>query len=214
MAFKIDMGMFRGSIKQIVSRFTWELSQTVFGYTAATVQNTMYGVKSVSYYGGATAVENYSGGWGAFTLGSYIIGNRGLHADPDNVLFLHEYGHYLQSQSFGPFYIQRFGIPSLFDSMRSKESKSKHPHNDHPVEQDANIRAYKYFMEHVEGYGIKNWDFDSNGIIGYDKSLPYDDSVNQTALDRTMGLSWADYVFNASIIVPTIFNNNSLWQRP
>ena len=133
MSWKIDTGLFRGNLKQILSRFTWEAPQTFLGQTIATIQNTFNGVKSISYYGGATAVETYGEKWGGFTLGNYIMGHRGLHADPDNILFQHEYGHYLQSQSFGPFYIQRCALPSLFDTFGNKR------HNNHPVEQDANI---------------------------------------------------------------------------
>ncbi len=216
MAFKIDMGLFRGSLMQLVSRFLWEYPQTVIGYDIATIQNTLYGVKSVSYYGGATAVETYAKEWGAFTLGCYIMGNRGLHADPNNTLFQHEYGHYLQSQSFGFFYIQRCGLPSLFDTMRSEDSKLKKPHKHHAVEQDANIRAYKYFHKHVKGYDIKisqsGWDLRANPINGYNKTLSYKDPINQAALGRKIGLGWADYVFGFSIFRPSIINTILLHQ--
>jgi hypothetical protein len=69
-------------------------------------------------------------------LGSYINGHRGLQADPNNSLFQHEYGHYLQSQNSGPFYLQRYALPSLIDAMGYSN------HNYHAVEQDSNIRAY------------------------------------------------------------------------
>lgn len=105
MAFKIDMGWFQGNFGQILSRFTWELPQTLFGHLGSQTENLFEGVKSVSYYGGATAVETYSAKWGGFTLGSFIIGHRGLHADPNNSLFQHEYGHYLQSRASGPLYL-------------------------------------------------------------------------------------------------------------
>lgn len=58
--------------------------------------------ENVAYYGGATVIT-YKGKFGAFTLGSFINGGRNLHADPDNALFQHEYGHYLQSQNSGLF---------------------------------------------------------------------------------------------------------------
>ncbi len=104
-------------------------------------------MKSVSYYDGATAIEHYTNKWGAFTLGSFINGEEGLQADPNNSLFQHEYGHYLQSQSVGPFYLQRYGIPSFIDAMGDSN------HDLHATEQDANIRAFKYFMEHVPDFG-------------------------------------------------------------
>ncbi len=180
MAWKIEMGLFKGDFKQIVSRFTWELPQTLLGYTVSGVHNTFDGVKSVTYYGGATAVESYSENWGGFTLGSYINGHRGLQADPNNSLFQHEYGHYLQSQSSGLFYLQRYALPSLIDAMGDSN------HKYHAVEQDANIRAYKYFMNNVDGFnatadGINypngQWHSDSNPIKGYNWCLDYNDAA-------------------------------------
>ena len=214
MSWKIDTGWFRGTPIQILSRFTWEYPQTCLGHYIATLKNTFYGVKSVSNYDGATAVETYGNDWGAYTLGSYIIGNRGLHADPDNTFFQHEYGHYLQSQSFGLFYLQRFALPSLFDTIIRKE------HNNHPVEQDANIRAFKYFHEHEEGYAIrtdnnynnKGWDMSENKILGYKSYLDYNNSANQTALNNTIGLGWLDYVLGPSVVFLGIIDSILLYQ--
>lgn len=168
-AWRIDKGLFKGNFGQIVSRFTWELPQTLAGYTASQVYNLFEGIKSVSYHGGATAVESCSGSWGAFALGSYITGENGLSADPDNWLFQHEYGHYLQSQTSGLFYLHRYAIPSLFSAANSSL------HNYHAVEQDANIRAYKYFMKHVAGFNVMDeetktypngrWYYYSNPIV-------------------------------------------------
>jgi len=212
MSWKIDMGLFKGNIKQILSRFTWEAPQTFLGHASATIQNTFNGVKSVSYYGGATAVENYGRDWGAFTLGSFVIGCRGLHADPSNPLFQHEYGHYLQSQSFGPYYLQRCAMPSFFDTLTKSE------HNKHAVEQDANIRAFKYFHDHEIGYGIKTygnsegWDMENNNINGYIVGLDYYDPINQAALQNSLGLGYADYLLGATIILPGFVDNISLHQ--
>lgn len=203
MAYKIDMGLFKGDLGQIISRFTWESPQTILGHAAADIQNTFYGVKDVSYYGGATAVETYSRNWGGFTLGSYIMGCRGLHADPYNSLFQHEYGHYLQSQSFGLFYIQRCALPSLFDCFNKDGN-----HTYHPVEQDANIRAYKYFKKHVNEYN--GWNMNKNRILGYNTSLSYDDPTNRKALQNTLNLGWADYIFgpttDPTVIAPGVIN--------
>lgn len=203
---------------QVLSHSTWEAPQTFLGYSYATIKNTFYCVKSVSYYDGATAVETYSEKWGGVTLGNYIVGNRGLYADPSNSVFQHEYGHYLQSQSFGPFYLQRCGIPSLFDTLRSDSDKAKSPHNNHPVEQDANIRAFNYFLEYEDGYGKKTlnksggWDMVSNRILGYKTGLSYDNPHNQAVLGKSLSLGWPDYVWGTSVIIPGIINNISLHQ--
>jgi hypothetical protein len=124
----------------------------------------------------------YERGWGAVTFGSYIMGNRGIQADPTNTLFQHEYGHYLQSQATGWYYLFAHGLPSAF---------SEGDHDLHPVEQDANIRAFKYFTKHEKGLfdiydanGGYNgaWIFRINPITGYDITLHHDSEVNQNAL--------------------------------
>lgn len=218
MSWKIDMGLFSGKPLQVLSHFTWEAPQTFLGYSFATIKNTFYDVKSVSSYGGAIAVETYSEGWGGITLGNYIVGNRGLYADPSNTLFQHEYGHYLQSQDYGLFYLQRFGIPSFFDTLRSASDKAKNPHKYHPVEQDANIRAFKYFLEHEDGYDKKTldksggWDMDTNRILGYEVGASHDSPNNQAALRNTLSLGWPDYVWGASFFIPGFINIISLHQ--
>ena len=210
-AFKIDMGMFRGEFDQILSRLTWEFPQASLGQLIGNLANTFYAVKDVSYYDGATAIEYYSQGWGAFTLSSFINGRRGLYADPSNALFQHEYGHYLQSQASGPFYIQRYAIPSLIDAAGNSK------HSSHATEQDANIRAYMYFMETIPNYNKwseKNkkyingmWDYNSNPISGYNWNLPYSNSVNESVLKKGMlWFGWSDYVFGPSWLIPGLIN--------
>ena len=98
------------------------------------------------------------------------MGSRGLEANPHNSLFQHEYGHYLQSQAFGWGYLSRVGIPSLFDA--ASDTK----HDFHPVEQDANMRAFKYFNRKVPGFyqteseylqnkGKRGWNFEENPLV-------------------------------------------------
>jgi hypothetical protein len=167
----------------------------------------------VSYYDGAAAVESYSSNWGAFTLGNYINGERGLNADPNNSLFQHEYGHYLQSQAMGWAYLSRVGIPSLMSA-----SKSDGMHDFQPFEQDANRRAFMYFNEKVEGFYTsheqyieqrdnrsyingtsKGWNFYKNPLDVYHTATSgvYYDYHSQAHRDliNTLSLSakWFDY---------------------
>ncbi|MGI6242770.1 MAG: hypothetical protein ACOYJK_04430 [Prevotella sp.] len=210
MAFKIESGLFKGNFKQTVSRLTWEAPLTFLGEFIGNVQNTFYGVRNVSDYGGATAIEFYKDHWGAFTLGSYINGQRGLHADPGNSLFQHEYGHYLQSQSMGLFYLQRVALPSLGDAWADKN------HSYHAAEQDANIRAFKYFSKHVRDFNIiddsgrllhTEWKSTSNPIIGFNWEYSLNSDVNQQALKAgRLSLGWADYIFGPSLIIPGIID--------
>ena len=215
--FKIDMGLFKtdpnksllGRAWEVVSRFTWQLPQTALGYSGSLMHNTFGGVKSVNYYGGATVVESYSSKWGGITLGSYINVQNGTLTDPSDRLFQHEYGHYLQSQSSGWFYLSKYGIPSLL---------SKDPHKNHPAEQDANVRAFMYFSKYEDGFnwvdefGIQRtkWVYsgsNSNPINGYDWSSPFTFEANQTILNRRkLKLKWFDYLLLPTIITPGLIN--------
>ena len=158
---KIWGGLFAADTKQagwfwqIPSRFTWQLPQTILGFAAAEFTNTFFHVNSVKYEAGAT-VLNGNVPWVAFTLGSYINGNNEIEADPNNWLFQHEYGHYLQSRSTGWAYIPRYAIPSMMSDANR--------HSYHEVEQDANARSIQYFHNR-EGSSFE-WHFNRN-FIGF-----------------------------------------------
>ena len=137
-----------GRVWELVSRFTWQLPQTIGGFLTAQSFNTFClkgGVESVDYLYGATVVKTRDDGEWGVTQGSFIVGSNGIAADPNNSIFQHEYGHYLQSQEMGLGYYSRVGIPSLL-------SRSAERHRFHPVEQDANRRAFEYFSKHVDGF--------------------------------------------------------------
>ncbi len=206
-AWQIDMGLFRtdpnknfwGRTWQLISRHTWEAPQTIIGYTGSGTQNLFGGVRSVTHYGGATAVEMYGSDWGAVTFGPYIMGNRGIQADPYDALFQHEYGHYLQSQATGPLYLQRYGISSAFSGGPFGNGN----HSYHPAEQDANARALKYFNKYEDNFLANNgWNFDSNPIIGYNRALAFDDPQNQLALKYArLRPAWHDWILGPNYII-------------
>jgi hypothetical protein len=157
--FKIIGGLFQGDIGQIISRFTKELPQTLLGLGVSLGANAIGRVKSVSHYGGATVVEHYQNRWGAFTLGSYINGNNGIQADPTNPLFMHEYGHYLQSQDVGWNYMYDYAIPSASSSDHSHTGRNGYStHDAFWTEQDANRRGRDYF-------GDKNWNYNRHPVF-------------------------------------------------
>jgi RHS repeat-associated protein len=203
---------------EIVSRFTWQLPQTLGGFSTAHAHNTFGikgGVESVDYKYGATVLRTRAGGWGGVTLGSYIIGDNSIRADANNPLFQHEYGHYLQSQEMGWGYLPRVGIPSLM----SANGDGNHKYQ--PFEQDANSRAFLYFNEYEKGFYTsetkflqqhdnnsyfdgtsKGWNFYSNPLdvnhIGSGSRGQYYDYYNpeHRALVNSLSLSakWYDYV--------------------
>jgi hypothetical protein len=197
---------FWGQTWELISRFTWQGIQTIVGHSFAQFSNTFAGVSKVEYSNGATVLFSR---WinGGVTLGNYITGGENsIDADPNNPLFQHEYGHYLQSQATGPFYLPRYGIPSAL---------SRGNHDYHPAEQDANARAYRYFSEHIKDFnwidenGIQRskWKFEYNLIIGYNSALPFNDTKNQLALRHArLRISWIDWLTGPSIIENGIRN--------
>lgn len=215
---KISFGLFQGDFGQIASRFTWELPQTLFGYTWSHVSNWGWQVDKVSYWGGATVMSGDNWGKKAVTLGSFIVGDHSISADPNNSLFQHEYGHYLQSQSMGWAYLSRIGIPSLM----SADGSGNHSFQVH--EQDANARAFMYFNKKVPGFyqtskqykdnlkdGLrKGWDFDTNPLDVYHKNAKgiYYDYHNAKDRELINGLKitakWYDYSSWSVPIVGTI----------
>lgn len=150
--------------------------------------------------GGATVLSgNFFGSGGAVTLSSFINGSRSLAADPNNVLFQHEYGHYLQSQQYGLLYYGTFAIPSLIDA------SSKRGHNLFKTEQDANIRALEYFNDKLENFNPQtDWNHRENPIIGYNPNKHITNPENQAALKTgKLSLNWYDPLLVTSLgIIP------------
>ncbi len=187
---KIWGGLFTGNFKQILSRFTWELPQTLLGFGYSHFSNTTLGnVNDVNYYDGATVVRhNKKNGLGV-TLGSYINGDNSIRPDPNNSLFQHEYGHYLQSRASGIFYLPKFAIPSLLS-----RNNGNHPAVYNAVEQDANIRGIEYFFKKTNG--SLDWHFDDNpiGTDGRSWTMAEYHSIDfQEILYRgRMGVNFAD----------------------
>lgn len=116
---------FWGRTWQFISRFTWEGYQTYFGYESAIIRNIFGDVDRVDYYGGATFITNEEGKkeWG-FSLGSFINTSiKGTIDKPfneyimkDNPMYMHEYGHYIQSQQAGPLYV----VPAIASFLGTK----------------------------------------------------------------------------------------------
>ena len=170
--FNTDKNLsWENQLHQLLSRFSGELTQTLMGFICAHAMNTFRikgGIEEVDYLHGATVVSgNIENNFNPFTLGSYIIGPKELDAQNDNSTFQHEYGHYLQSQDLGPLYLMKVGIPSA-------GSKKGSSHYKNPTEQDANIRAFKYFVNYYpdtfdtyDSFGkySGSWDSDSNPIL-------------------------------------------------
>lgn len=197
---KLLGGLFTGNFLQILSRLTWELPQTALGLVANVGANWICDV-DVDYAYGATVTRVKNGKFGAFTLGSYILGDKNIEADPSNSLFQHEYGHYLQSQAWGPFYMGKVAVPSLFSAMSGND------HGKYKTEQDANVRALKFWEKKFPGFyndTRKGWKWEHNQILGFDQQYPFNSLKNQKALQNGLmkGIGGIDFL---QVILPRPF---------
>jgi hypothetical protein len=129
-SLRIWGGLFRGSVKQILSRFTWEIVQTVTGFVAAQITNLFRPVKTVNFFHGSTVLEG-AGIKGSLCFGTYIL----LYPErkTGGGVCTHEYGHSLQSRVSGPLYILKYRI---YSALRNRVSW---------VEADANLRSARFF---------------------------------------------------------------------
>jgi len=170
-AWKIDVGGFKtdpnrttaGRGLQLLSRWTWELPQTMLGKGFSHSSNIFGAVDRVDYFGGATFVTrtNQDSRWGV-SLGNYI--NLSIRDDivgnfEDRVindpLFMHEYGHTFDSQRFGMSYLLAIGIPSLISASSAShvdgEPYGVTTHDFRWYEMRANRNAATYFSKY---YGV------------------------------------------------------------
>lgn len=137
---------FSGSVTDVLMRFTWEGLQTFIGWWIGVFTILCYRVSNIQNYDGAVIIQIPRNGylWGGVSFGSVILGDNRIDACLNNPLFMHEFGHCLQSRVSGPIYLFKYGLPSL-------RSVTVAGHNLHPVEQDANQRANHYFSN-LPGY--------------------------------------------------------------
>lgn len=93
----------RGNLRQIASKFTWELPQQLFGVGYGWMMNLSGNIDNISHNYGATFIKKRKTGGPGVALGSVIqLPNE---AKEYEFLYRHEYGHYIQSQILGPLYV-------------------------------------------------------------------------------------------------------------
>ena len=202
--FKIYTGMFVTDqnknfiqrIGEIISRYTWQLPQTLLGTSFATTLSDLGLVNNVRHKYGVTVVNGATfimGHLKALTLSNVIIGGKDLKADINNSQFQHEYGHYIQSQNFGPAFLSKIGVPSLISAATGKGN-----HKYQSFEKDANLRAFLYFNKYFYNEGFK-WDFKNHPL--YDKEednnkVDYNNKEEMTELKKSLFIkpSWFNYL--------------------
>ena len=150
---------------QGVSRFYWEYLQTFAGGSYSQVKNTFGQVDRVDFFGGATFATNENDSrrniGNGVSIGSFININLAGEIDQDfdnyilqDPLFMHEYGHYVQSQIFGLSYLFAVGLPSLHSALTSTPEE----HHRRRYERQANRYASRYFRRN---FGVE-WDENEN----------------------------------------------------
>jgi RHS repeat-associated protein len=140
-------------------RYTWEFPQTVVGHLYNQDYNTVAGADRVDYLDGATFVTKYSQTKGdGVTIGNFINIRNPERISGDfssyvtkNQLYMHEYGHYIDSHLWGPSYLLCIGSPSLYSAIKAKMTKNHHQEHNHRrfwTEKRANRRAWQHFHNH------------------------------------------------------------------
>lgn len=165
-ALRIDMGMFKGSLGQVLNKWTWGASNSFVGNTIAHALNVAGQVDGVTHMAGMLALSGTTQGEAAFTIGHYSFGPLGYQADWRDHLFVHEYGHYIQSQQLGGAYFQIVAIPSLI-SASGMFGKGNHKYRWYEV--NASKLGAEYFDKKygagADGYQIDSPDyFDINAF--------------------------------------------------
>ena len=153
-----------GSPLDLLRRLTWEAPQIFLGYWTALGMILLYRSHRPHLELGVIVLQIDTGKpfWGGICFGHVILGDRRIKQPDKRPLFMHEFGHVLQSRASGPLYLFKYGLPSLFSARRRGR------HAFHPVEQDANCRARAFFAEHTT-YG--DWLNDINPILDHSKPL-------------------------------------------
>lgn len=155
---EITSGLFRtdakrsvvGRICQLLSRFTWELPQTLVGWGYSAMRAVVGQVDRVDTFGGITFVtkKDYKYGMGV-SLGTFVdlwaapwMLGEGERYIIGNQICMHEFGHTFDSQRFGWVYLLVIGLPSLMSTL------GKGDHKVFWTETRANCHAKRYFGKH------------------------------------------------------------------
>ncbi len=202
-AWNIDKGMFQGNVGQIINKWTWGLFNSLVGNITAHYYNIAGKVDKVTHMDGMLALSGPSPGNSAFTIGHYSFGPRGYRADWRDHLFVHEYGHYIQSQILGPIYLKNIALPSLI-SAAIGEKLTGIEHSSRWFEVMASCLGAKHF-DHKYGRGAKGYDKKSPEYFDIDSFRnnvfspyinPRDGSNNKSGHPiYKFSLTWLDFYF-------------------
>ena len=174
---------FGQNIWNTFSKLTWELPQTLVGLTTAQGLNIGTAVNDVNYFRGATVLDTDIEG-GAFTAGSFIVGPQDFRPDFSDHLFVHEFGHYLQSKRLGPLYMNFVALPSITDFNLVDDLFNQDLHDFRWYEAGASRLAADYFDREfgagAPGYFVNSPNhFDRNSFVNDATVSPYRNPRNR-----------------------------------
>ena len=169
-AWKIDMGMFKGNFFQVLGKWTTGAINSVIGNTVAHGLNLLGKVDKVTSMDGMLALSGVTGNKNsAFTIGHYSFGPHKYKADWRDHLFVHEYGHYIQSQRWGALYLPVIGISSLASATFSSKMSGVE-HKERWFEVNASKLGAKYFDKHY-GEGAAGFQKHNENYFDVDKFI-------------------------------------------
>ena len=224
LGWEIDKGLFHTDpnkrsgerIWEFVSKLTWQLPQALLGDLFVSGANAFGQVNDVTHDYGITAVDMGLDNR-AVTIGYYTAGPIGYKADWRDHLFVHEYGHYIQSQRHGPLFLLTVGIPSLQSSIIQTDNPNAPRHNTRWFEADASYKGAAYFDNYYgskqAGYVAQSpYFFDRKSFIygGNNKSTyvnPRTGSLNSSRHPISGAFHWTDIPIYIPIIglIPALF---------
>ena len=216
--WEIDKGLFLTDpnkstderVWEFASRIIWQWPQIILGDLIVSTMNALGMVNNVTHNYGVTAIDKGSGG--AVTLGFYTAGPTGYTTDWRDHLFVHEYGHYIQSQRYGLDYLTAVGLPSFLSAGLSRLDSSRFRHNLRRYEAEASMEGANYFYEHYSfnplASPIDLFDKDAfiNGTTtAYTNPRTHNDSYS--AFPESNSFHWSDILIYATsyLLTYTLF---------
>ena len=185
---KLTVLMYRGGLLHMLHKKTWGAFNSIVGNSIAHGLNYVGKVDNVTHMDGMLAISGITGFSDmAFTIGHLSFGPNNYTADWRDHLFVHEYGHYMQSWVMGPAYVNIVGIPSLL----SAAGASTIPHEFRWFETSASRLGARH-MDKKHGSGKPGYKSGSGDYFDIDSFTNYY-IVSQYKNPRTGGYNIGNY---------------------
>jgi hypothetical protein len=164
-ALRIDRGLLfehgpNYSAWDVVSRYTWELPQTLVGYLYGGTRNITGNCNRVEYFDGITVLVGAGAFGGSVTFGNFISLYPGIEPSWSDQTFIHEFGHTQQSKLFGLSYLYIIAPNSLVSTSTNDDFGESW------VEILANNWGLNYAVEN-HGYNRNDWQNRQRFPLGY-----------------------------------------------